>query len=308
MALFLVKRLLSAALAVVAVASITWMIVHGLRPEVWAFDERPVLEQFLHYLERVFLHFDMDGFAEENTELTQFVKDTVPQDLQLLVGATVFALAVGIGGGVWCAMRPRSLAARAAEAVAFFFLCAPVYVVGLMLILLFGAGIGLVADFGALMPAKYVEFNDNPLRWFGSMLFPWIVLGLPLAAFCLRMTSAVMRENFDEHYIRTAEMKGLSPREIARRHVLPASVAPVFGVTSVSVPIIITNLVLVEQVFSVPGIFQNTYEALDDGNFLLLQSMVLVGAVFVAGMSMLFDIALAALDPRVRLSEPRSSS
>jgi peptide/nickel transport system permease protein len=103
-------------------------------------------------------------------------------------------------------------------------------------------------------------------------------------------------------------MKGLDPKQIARRHVLPASVAPVLGVSSVSVPIIITNLVLVEQVFSVPGVFQNTYEALDDGNFPLLQSMVIVGAIFVAGMSMLFDVALAALDPRVRLSEPRSSS
>jgi peptide/nickel transport system permease protein len=302
---YIARRLLGAALVVVGVAAVTWIIVHLLRPESFAGDPRSTAEQFLGYMERVFLHFDLDGSEGDGHDLSDFVREAVPQDLQLLAGGSAFALAAGIWGGMFCATRPRALVTRLLETVAFVFLATPVYVVGLGLILLLGAGIGVLVDLGPLMPAKYVPFSENPLRWLGSMIAPWIVLGLPLAAFCLRMTSAVMRETLHEPYIRTAEMKGVRPREVIRRHALPASVAPVLSLTGVSVPIVITNLVLVEQVFSVPGVFQNTAEAMGDGNFPLLQAMVLVGAALVALGSLLVDVALAAIDPRIRLIEPR---
>jgi peptide/nickel transport system permease protein len=305
MALYAIKRLSGAAIVVVLVTGITWIMIHTLRPESFAFDERPVLEQFTDYMAGVFLHFRFGDEGALAPTIADQVRESVPQDLQLLLGGSLFALVTGISGGMYCAVRPRALSTRAIEAVAFAFLCAPVYVVGLLLILLFGQGIGTFVDLGPLMPAKYVPFSDDPLRWFGSMLFPWIVLGLPLAAFCLRMTAAVMRELFDEQYIHTARMKGISPRDIVRRHALPASVAPVLSLTSVSVPIVITNLVLVEQVFSIPGVFQNTAAAMDDGNFPALQAMVVVAAALVALGSLVLDVALAALDPRVRLSAQR---
>jgi peptide/nickel transport system permease protein len=176
-------------------------------------------------------------------------------------------------------------------------------VLGLLVILLFGQGIGTVLDLGPLMPAKYVPFSEDPMRWLGSMLAPWIIVGLPVAAYALRMTSATMRETFSEPYIRTAEMKGVQPRAILRRHALPASLPPVLSLTGVSVPGIVTNLVLVEQVFSIPGVFLNTPEAMNDGNFPLLQAMVVVGAALVALGSLLVDVALAAVDPRVRLAD-----
>ena len=307
MGLWLARRLVGAVLVVVLVAAVTWLLIHSTRQETFG----PIrLSDLLTYLERVFLHLDFDGSAapEEEYALSDYVRQSVPQDLQLLAGGGLLALLAGFAGGMYCARRPRAFATRALETTAFVFLATPVYVVGLMLLLLFGSGFGLLADLGFLMPGKYVPFSENPFRWFFSMLVPWIVLALPLAAFCLRMTAAVMREVFDEQYIRTAEMKGVDPRTVARRHAMPATASPVLSVTGVSVPILVTNMVLVETVFSIPGVFQDMNEAIEDGNFLLLQAMAVVAGFLVVSASLLVDIALAAIDPRVRLSAPRSSS
>jgi peptide/nickel transport system permease protein len=306
MGLYLLRRSAGAVLVVVFVAAITWIIVHTLRPESFVFDERPTLEQFTSYMKSVFWHFDLDGYSDDgDRELTEFVREGVPKDLQLIAGGTLIGLGAGIGGGLFCAVRPRALVTRMLETAAYVFLATPVYVFGLGLILLFGAGLGTVVDLGVLLPAKHVPFGESPARWLGSMLAPWLVLSLPLAAFCLRMTTAVMCETLEEQFIRTAEMKGVSPRAVVRRHALPPSAAPVISLTSVSVPIIVTNMVLVEHVFSIPGVFQNTAEAMDDGNFPLLQSMTIVAAALVAAGSLILDVVLARLDPRVRLSARR---
>lgn len=308
MAAWFARRLAGALLVVVIVAALTWVMVHTLRPEAFAFDQRPVLEQFASYMRAFFLQGDLDGYADGDREMTRFVVEAVPQDLQLIAGGMALGILGGVALGAWCGLRPRALVTRALETAAFVFIATPVYVLGLSLILLFGAGVGTVLDLGVLMPAKYVPFSESPGRWLGSMIFPWAVLALPLGAFCLRMTSSVLRESLREPYVRTAEMKGVPPRTVVSRHVLPASVAPVFSLASVSVPLIVTNMVLIEHVFSVPGVFQNLTEAMADENFELLQAMTVVAAALIALSSLLLDVVLAALDPKVRLSGPRSSS
>ena len=82
-------------------------------------------------------------------------------------------------------------------------MCTPVYVVALMVLLLFGAGLGMVG-FAAHIPTTYVPFSESPLRWAGALLVPWLVLGLPLAGVSLRMMRASMSEVLDEDYLRTA--------------------------------------------------------------------------------------------------------
>ena len=89
-------------------------------------------------------------------------------------------------------------------------MCAPVYVVALMVLLLFGAGLGMVG-FLAHIPTAYVPFAESPLRWAGALLVPWIVLGLPLAGVSLRMMRASMTEVLDEDYLRTAHGEGPAP-------------------------------------------------------------------------------------------------
>ena len=298
---FLVRRLVALAAVVVMVTLVTWICIHGLRPEAFAFDQRSTLEQLGDYLVQAFLHFELGNSWENNQPpVAGMLREGLPADLWLLAGGMAFGLLLGLAAGAYVGSRPREPLARGIEAVSMFFLCAPVYVVGLSLLLLFGTGIAVTGI--GFVPLKYVPFEESPIRWLGSMLLPWIVVGLPLAAVCERMMNSSMREVLHEEFIRTALAKGISNRRMLRRHAVPAAAAPVLTLAGVSVPVMVTNMVLVELTFSIPGMFQSFRSSMDNEDYPVIMGIVISAAVLVALGSLLVDLALAWLDPKTRAS------
>jgi len=301
LAKFLLSPVGSVVVVVVGVTGLTWLSVNALRPDLRAGDDRLIFVALADFLQSAFLHFDF-GTARTagNREVEQLIRQGLPVDLALLAGGLAVGLLGGIAGGAVCAARPRTLAARALETVAVLFMCTPVYVVGLALLLLFGAGLGIVLAGGLSIPTSYTPFAESPLRWAGSLLAPWLVLGLPLAGVCLRMMRASMSEVLHEDYLRTARAKGLRDRAVVRRHAVPSALAPVFSLTGVTMPIVITNLVLIEQVFSVPGVFTGMRRGIAAGDFELLFGLTAVAAGLVAVSGLVTDLLLVWLDPRMR--------
>ena len=296
---FVVGKLLTVIAVVVMVTAVTWLVFRLLRPEFFAGDDRGVVGGLLDYLQRAFLHFDLGNSWEDNRPaVAGMLREGIVADLWLLAGGLAFGLAVGVAAGAYVGANPRSATSRLVESAAMIFLCAPVYVVGLSALLAFGAGIG--ASGIGLVPLKYVPFDESPVRWLGALIVPWIVLGLPLAAACMRMMSSSMREVLHEEFVRTALAKGISRRRMLRRHAVPAAVAPVFTLAGVTVPVMVTNLVLVELTFSVPGVFQNVRDSMADADFPVIQGTVIAAAFLVAVASLVVDVALAWLDPKVR--------
>jgi peptide/nickel transport system permease protein len=296
---YVLSRLLSLAGVIVMVTVVTWLCIHLLRPEPFAFDERGLLTQLGDYLYRAFIHFDLGNSWENNQPaVSDMMREGLPADLWLLFGGLAFGLFAGVAAGTYVGSRPRSAVSRAIETTSMVFLCAPVYVVGLSLLLTFGAGIA-VSGIGFL-PLKYVPFAQDPLRWLASMITPWIVLGLPLAAICQRMMNSSMREVLHEEFVRTALAKGISHRRMLRRHAVPAAVAPVLTLAGVSVPVMITNMVLVELTFSIPGVFQTIRTSMDNADFPVIQGTVIATAFLVALATLVVEVALVWLDPKLR--------
>ena len=299
---FIFTRLLSVIAVVAAVTVITFLMLHLLRPEAWQGDPRSTIEQLADYVRGVFLHFDFGlSWERQQVPVSEYLRQGLPADISLLAGALVVGTIAGLAGGAVCAMRPRTAVARMLEALAAFFLCAPVYWVGLMLILTFGAGFGLI-PVPFFQTNVYEPLSQDPVAWLRALFVPWLVLGAPLAALCLRMTRAAMTDVLDEDYLRTAAAKGLSGGAIARRHALPAAASPVFTLVGVNMATLVTNTVLVEHAFSIPGLFQGLTEAMEDGNFPLLQGMTIATAALVVVANLVIDIIHAWLDPRVRLA------
>jgi len=296
---FLAQRVLSLIAVIVMVTVVTWLCIHLLRPEPFAFDERHMLVQLGDYVYRAFLHFDL-GTSWENNQppVAGMLREGLPADLWLLGGGLAFGIAAGVTAGAMVGARPRAAHSRLIETVSMLFLCAPVYVVGLAVLLTFGTGIA-VSGIG-FVPLKYVPFEESPLRWLGSMIVPWIVLGMPLAAVCERMMNSSMREVLHEEFVRTALAKGISHRRMLRRHAVPAAVAPVFVLAGVTVPVMVTNMVLVELTFSIPGVFQTIRSSMDNADFPVIQGTVIAAAFFVALATLIVDVALAWLDPKIR--------
>jgi peptide/nickel transport system permease protein len=297
---FVVRRLAAAGLIAVLVSAITFLMLHILRPESF-FDTRPLPTQLGDYLWSAFTHFDLGrSYQPPFRAVGDLLRERVWADVSLFAGAAVFGVVAGMAGGVYCARRPRSLRARALGALAMVALCAPVYWVALMTILLFGKGIGVIVGIGFVDTGLYRSLSDDPVRWFGSLLVPWMVVGLPLAAICMRLTAASMLETSDSEFIRTALGKGLSERRVAIRHTLPAAAVPTVSFAGAYTPLLVGNALLVEQVFNIPGVFRYTPGAISNGDFPLLQGMIIVSAVLVVLGNLAADLVLARLDPRVR--------
>jgi peptide/nickel transport system permease protein len=299
----LAARAVGVVVVVVAATAAAWLLFHLLRPNLFTGESGSLPSRLAHFLERAFLHFDF-GVSQRGSRrpVADLIREGLPADVSVLAGGLAIGLVAGVGGGIWCARRPRGLASRLVQTGALVAMCAPVYVVGLMALLFFGEDIG-VMPFGVGIPLRYVEFDQSPGGWLGALIVPWIVLGLPLAAMCLRVMLGEMVEVADEDYVRAARAKGLTERAILRRHVAPAALAPTAMLAGAAMPLLLTNLVLIEKVFSVPGVFRDLTDSIGSSNVPLVLGATAVGALLIALTTFLFDVLLVWLDPRVRAGE-----
>jgi peptide/nickel transport system permease protein len=185
--------------------------------------------------------------------------------------------------------------------------CAPVYVVGLLSLKLFNPTFGMfpIPYFFDAEP-KWVSPWGAPWDWFRQLLVPWLVLAAPLAAMCLRLTLNTMVEALDEDFVQTATAKGISRRRVLIRHAGPASYVTTASFVGISVPLVVTNLVLVERTLSVPGFLRHTWKALGNTekppvpDFPMLCALTVWGCVLIVVLGLLSDALLPWLDPRIR--------
>jgi peptide/nickel transport system permease protein len=292
-------RILSAVAVVLISTSVVWLLEHWLRPEAFQGDGA-LLPALGRYLRAAFLHFDLGISRGLRRPVADVIRDGLPADVQLLIGGTAVGLAAGIAGGTFCAARPNSLGAHVLHVVAMIGVCAPVYAVGLLILLLFGDEIGRLVDLG--IPLKYTPFGASAGRWLWSMVVPWLVVGFPLAGAALRVMRAQTVEIRGEDYLRTARAKGLGERDVFLHHALRPAVAPVLSMAGATANLTLLNMVLAERAFSIPGVFQHLTAAMDNGDFPILFALTIVGAVIVVGANLVADLALMAIDPRVRRS------
>ena len=213
----------------VAVTVVTFLTFHLLRPESFAGDGRPLLAQLGDYLWRA-AHGDLgrswDPRLGDNDDVATLVWRGLPGDAALVAGGLLAGGVLGIAAGAYCAARRETAGARTLQAGALLLLCAPVYWVGLMLILVFGPGIGPLGVSLFALPGTYRPLTEDPAAWLHALVVPWLVIGAPIGAMALRMTRAAMGDVLEEDFMRTAAAKGLRERTIIRRHAVPAAAAP----------------------------------------------------------------------------------
>jgi peptide/nickel transport system permease protein len=299
---YLVRRLLWAAATVVLTAFFAYGIIRLLRPDRYPPGES-VLGGTWRDVEDALFHLTL-GDPEIHAEWMR----GIAADLYLLAGGLVVAVGLGVAGGVWCAARDRTRAARAMEGAAMFFLCTPVYALALGTLLLFAPPFGLIQVPYFFDPNSYAPPQESPWDFARSMIVPWLVVGAPLAGAILRLTLALTRDSMGEHWVRTARAKGVDEKRVVGRHAAPASFVTVLSQFGASAPIMVMNVVLVEWVFSIPGFFRHMRRALGQNygapeNYIdipMLQGLAMWAAVLIVAVSLLADLAILRIDPRIR--------
>ena len=308
MVLFAVRRALSMAAVLLAIIVLTYGAARVLEPKLYGGQD--VLSGTWRDVVGVVAHFDFGDacMIPGCPHISTVFARTYAVDLWLLVGGLVAGVIGGFAGGVLCALWPRSLVARVLDGLAALAYCTPVYVVGLGLLLLFEPTFGIWHLPLFLEPGSYAGATENPWDFFRTMLVPWLIVGAPLAGICLRLTTASILGELDEPYVRTAVAKGLSRRRVVARHAGRPSHAVVAALVGTQVRMVVTNMVLVEYVFFLPGFFVYTKRALGQDtprwppvpDVPSLQALAVWMAALVLAVSFVSELALAWLDPRVR--------
>ena len=295
---FLARRLFFAAVALVVVAVI-----------VYAMFDVP------HGLERVFFHFDFGVTCSYPgcPAVTVLWGRTWHADVYLLLGGLALGVAAGLAAAMFCATRPRAPATRAIETLALILYSMPVYLFGFGLLLLFEPTFGVLPSPVFFHPEDYRAPLENPRRFFEAMLGPWILVAAPFGAIVMRLARAAIVEEIDSDYVRTAAAKGVSRRQVIRRHATRLSYASVASLIGGWVPTFVINMVLVEFVFFIPGFLGLSRRAFGQApstlvptepigaiDIVMVQALALWTAVLIVVVSALADVALVMLDPRVR--------
>jgi peptide/nickel transport system permease protein len=313
---YLLRRLCFAAGTLIFTAFFAYGLIRMLRPELYS-DYAPVHGVFFD-VDRALLHLDFGGACmfDGCPPIKRLWLDGIWADLLLLAGGVAFAIAFGVLGGLWCASRRRTRSARALEWIATTLYCAPVYVVGFCLLLLFSPAYGVIELPWFFDPHSYVPPLENPWDFARSMLVPWIVVGAPLGAAILRLTLTLAVETMGEDYVRTADAKGVPHTAVVRRHAGPPTYVSVASLLGASAPFMVTNMVLVEFVFNIPGFFRHLKRALGQApawgistqagvptiDIPTLQALALWASVLIVALGLLADLAIMRLDPRIRTS------
>jgi peptide/nickel transport system permease protein len=305
--IYLARRLAQGAVVVLLTAIFAYGGIRYLRPELYGGESW--LDGTTGDLRRFFLHLD---FGESCMyvgcpKIHDLWTRGVFVDLALLAGALLIGAVGGSLLGAWCAGHRGSVAARFLEAMAMLFFCAPVYVVGYLALLTFDPYFGVLPIHILIDPNRFGEPFANVHEFFTGMALPWLICAAPIGAACLRLTIALTTEARDEDYVRTAIAKGLPPRKAVRKHAGPVSRVSVASYIGAAIPAIVLNMVLVEFVFAVPGFFKHTWRAFGKSqgyppaiDYPTLQAIGVWAAILIAIVSILADIAVTALDPRIR--------
>lgn len=208
--------------------------------------------------------------------------------LRLTLCAMAIAVLVGLTAGILSAAKPNSAFDYSAMFLAVLGVSAPVFWVGLLLLLLFAYNLGWVPGIG---------YGDGGWRY---LILPSIALGVRPAALIARLTRSCMLEVLNQDYIRTARSKGVRESLVVVKHALKNAMIPVVTIIGTQVSELLSGAVLTETIFAWPGVGRLAVEALVNRDFPMIRGTVIVMALTFLLANLIVDISYGFFDPRVR--------
>lgn len=216
------------------------------------------------------------------------------------VSLALFTLVAGIPlavlAGVWAGIRPDSLGDRIVSTMGMVGISLPEFVTGVILMLVVASWMNLLPPSSIMLP------GESPWTRPQILVLPSITLTIVLFAYIMRMTRANVMEVMNSPYVRTAILKGIPMRQVIFRHVLPNSMLPTITIIAANMGYMLGGLIIVENVFAYPGLGQLLLWSIQQRDFPMLESLVLIVAGTYAVSNLLADLSYAALDPRIRIS------
>ena len=321
MGAFLLRRAVQSIVLILIVLTITFFLLHlapgdpmsryyhpDISPETVELIkerlglDRPLIEQYFRWMGS-FIRGDFGVSLQYNRPVRGLLAEAIPNTLRLTVTALLLYFAVGIFLGIVSAVKRYSVFDSVNTVAALFIYSIPSFWLALMLILLFSLNLGI-------LPSSHMQSidADGLTGWalfadrIRHLILPAFVLGVASAAAMARYMRGSMLDVLREDYIRTARAKGLSEGRVMFKHAFKNAALPVVTIIGLSLPFLLGGAVVVEKIFSWPGMGRLMVDAIYARDYPVVLAVNFVVAVMVIIGNLLADIGYAALDPRINLS------
>lgn len=304
MSAFFVKRIAQALIAVIGVMTLIFFLqrltgdpvlllvpqnatqadIEAMRVSL-GFD-RPLPVQYLDYMMGL-LGFDLGRSYVQNVPVWTLIASRLPYTLMLAGGALAVAFGIGIPLGVLMAVRRGKPEAKAMMGLVLAGQSMPTFWSAILMIMVFAVWLGWLPPSGARTPS--------------SLIMPSIALGLLSMATFARVARTAVLDELEKEYVRTGHAKGLPMHRIVMRHLLRNAAIPVVTVAALEIANLLAGAVIVETVFAWPGLGQLTVQAINARDFMVVQAVVLLGAVTAITLNLIADLLYSLIDPRIRM-------
>lgn len=309
---FLARRLLSAIPVLFVVSLVTflilWLVPGDITAEIAGPDataedlaairarlglDQPLWGRALAWYADLF-RGDLGYSYLLNRPVSEAVLERLPVTLSLAGLALVMATAMGMLLGILAAVRHNTIIDQGAMITALIGLSIPDFWFGIVMIILFGVWLGWLPTGG------FVPLSEDPVGWARSMALPAITLALTQMGVIARMTRSAMLDVLGQDYIRTARAKGMKRSTVIFRHGLRNAMIPIVTVVGVITGVLLSGAVVIETVFSLPGVGRLIIGAIQRRDFPIIQGGLLITACVFVFVNIVVDMLYAWFDPRVR--------
>jgi peptide/nickel transport system permease protein len=259
--------------------------------------DKPLHIQYFLWLKRLFVG-DWGSSIIANRPIFDDLMRRLPITLELIILSMAFALLIAIPAGVIAALRPYSWRDYGAMTTALIGVSVPEFFMGILLILFFSLLWGILPAVG------YVPLTESLWGNLQHMILPAVTLGLARAALLTRLVRASMMEVIRLDYITTARAKGVREWAVVLKHALKNALIPTVTVLGLQVGFLIGGAIIVETVFSVPGVGSFGISAISLRDYPQVQAFVLLFALGFVLINLTVDVLYAFLDPRIKYDQP----
>ncbi len=263
--------------------------------------DRPLHEQYVRYLQRL-ARGDLGISFAERRPAWHAIRDRLPNTLLLAVVALLIDFTIGIGLGVTQGAHPNSRLDDTLSVVSLTLYSIPIFWLGIMLLLVFAVGLDWLPAGGARDAVAYPHLSllgkigDRLIH----LILPAVTLGLVGAAATARYQRAAMLEVIRQDFVRAARARGLSQRAVLIRHALRNALLPVITIFGLSLPILLSGAVLVETVFSWPGMGKLAVDSIFKRDYFVVSGTAMLSAALVVTGNFVSDTLYFVVDPRTR--------
>ncbi len=253
----------------------------------------PLVQQYFTWAGNA-LTGDLGVSFRSGDTVTALVAERLPATLTLALASILVALLIAVPLGTISALRPRSVVDRIATVLSQFGISVPDFWMAIVLILVFAGTLGWLPSGG------YVPLTEDPVGWLQRLVMPAITTGVVSGAVITRFVRSSVLEALGQDHVRTAQAKGLPTKQVFTWHVLRNALLPLVTVTGVQLAYLLSGVVVVEIVFSWPGLGQLALQSVQDRDYPVLQGAVLLFALVFLLINLLVDLLYSRIDPRIR--------